>query len=249
MPLPRGKQELGSAWLHWDANIPWISPQGRPEGSQILCDLLSTSLPFQGSNPDYLVLSLWITMGWEAFPSPSMGKTSAVFPRETPKERFPGHQTPPRSHGHLWNAAAPRNPRQSLILVGFFPGRRLRAEAAEADPEDGQAGGHSHSQGSEGFQGRGEREAAPPLRHVHGDGFQLEERSQNPADMEHLVAVPCDRKLREFHGNSMEIPWVFGWARWAPNPQNAPGAWSAPEYWEVSLSIQSIPEFQDSRIE
>lgn len=96
------------------------------------------------------------------------------------------------------------------MAVWFFSGQRLGQEAQGqgAAPDDGQADDCADAHGAQRLQGRGQRrggqEPALPLRHVGQDGLQLEVRADDPADVENLVAVPCE-KGRSAHG---ETPWA-----------------------------------------
>lgn len=55
---------------------------------------------------------------------------------------------------------------------------------------DRQPNGHARAHGCQRLQQRRGWEPCLPLAHVHQDGFQLEVRAQDAADVEHLVAVP-----------------------------------------------------------
>lgn len=59
---------------------------------------------------------------------------------------------------------------------------------------DRQPNGHARAHGCQRLQQRRGWEPCLPLAHVHQDGFQLEVRAQDAADVEHLVAVPCGGK-------------------------------------------------------
>jgi len=83
--------------------------------------------------------------------------------------------------------------------VWFVSLQRLRHEAQghRAEPDDSQADGRADAHRPERLQGGGKRragqEAVMALGHVHHDGFHLEVRADDPADVENLVAVPCNK--------------------------------------------------------
>lgn len=95
--------------------------------------------------------------------------------------------------------------------VRFFPLQRLRHEAQGhgAEPDDSQAHRHADAHGPQSLQGggkqRGGQEPVVALGHVHHDGLHLEVRAENPADVENLVAVPCN----EANSIYRETPWAL----------------------------------------
>lgn len=83
--------------------------------------------------------------------------------------------------------------------VRFVSLQRLwhEAQGHGADPNDSHAHSHGDAHRAKGLQGGGEQrggqEMIVPLSHVHHDGLHLEIRADDPTDVEHLVAVPCNK--------------------------------------------------------